>query len=76
MTSYEVPHLLVSSITQLPVILKGILTADDATIAADLGVAAIVVSNHGARQVDGTPASVSMDIVQRGCHTNKLQTYF
>lgn len=46
------------SITQLPVILKGILTADDAIIAADLGVAAILVSNHGARQVDGTPASI------------------
>jgi len=40
-------------------ILKGILTADDATIAADLGAAAILVSNHGARQVDCTPASVS-----------------
>ena len=48
-----------SSITQLPLILKGILTADDATIAADLGVAAILVSNHGARQVDYTPAAVS-----------------
>jgi (S)-2-hydroxy-acid oxidase len=48
-----------SSITQLPLILKGILTADDATIAADLGVAGILVSNHGARQVDCTPASVS-----------------
>jgi hypothetical protein len=40
-------------------ILKGILTADDAAIAAGLGVAAILVSNHGARQVDSTPASVS-----------------
>lgn len=46
------------SITQLPLILKGILTADDATIAAELGVAAILVSNHGARQVDCTPASI------------------
>jgi len=52
-------YLFGSSITQLPLILKGILTADDATIAADLGVAAILVSNHGARQVDCTPASVS-----------------
>jgi hypothetical protein len=48
------------------VILKGILTADDAIIAADLGVAAILVSNHGARQVDGTPASVSTDVAQWG----------
>ncbi|XP_021935507.1 peroxisomal (S)-2-hydroxy-acid oxidase GLO5 isoform X2 [Zootermopsis nevadensis] len=48
------------SITQLPLILKGILTADDAAIAAGLGVAAILVSNHGARQVDFTPASIEV----------------
>ncbi|RZB41002.1 hydroxyacid oxidase 1 [Asbolus verrucosus] len=46
------------SITKLPIILKGILTAEDALIGADLGVAGILVSNHGARQVDGTPASI------------------
>ena len=45
-------------ITKLPIVLKGILTAEDAVIAADLGVAAILVSNHGGRQIDGTPASV------------------
>jgi hypothetical protein len=54
-----VPYLFAFSITQLPLILKGILTAEDAAIAAGLGVAAILVSNHGARQVDCTPASVS-----------------
>jgi (S)-2-hydroxy-acid oxidase len=47
------------SFTKLPIVVKGILTAEDAIIAADLGVAAILVSNHGARQIDGTPASVS-----------------
>lgn len=45
-------------ITTLPVIVKGILTDDDAKIALDLGVAGIVVSNHGARQLDSVPASV------------------
>ncbi|XP_063918002.1 2-Hydroxyacid oxidase 1-like [Zophobas morio] len=45
-------------ITKLPIVLKGILTAEDAVIAADLGVAAILVSNHGGRQIDGTPASI------------------
>nr|CAD7432566.1 unnamed protein product [Timema monikensis] len=45
-------------ITKLPIVLKGILTAEDAVIGADLGVAAILVSNHGARQVDTTPASI------------------
>uniref|UniRef100_A0A1B6ES54 (S)-2-hydroxy-acid oxidase n=1 Tax=Cuerna arida TaxID=1464854 RepID=A0A1B6ES54_9HEMI len=46
------------SITRLPIVLKGILTAEDATIAADLGVEAIQVSNHGARQLDTVPASI------------------
>lgn len=47
------------SITNLPIIVKGILTAEDAVIAVNHGVKGIIVSNHGARQVDGTPASVS-----------------
>lgn len=46
------------SITYLPIVLKGILTAQDAILAADAGVAGVLVSNHGARQVDGWPASV------------------
>jgi len=48
------------SITHLPLVLKGILTAEDAILAADAGVAGILVSNHGARQVDGWPASVTI----------------
>jgi L-lactate dehydrogenase (cytochrome) len=40
-----------------PLILKGILDADDARAAADLGVDGIVVSNHGGRQLDGTPST-------------------
>ncbi len=39
--------------TRLPIILKGILHADDGRRAVDAGVDAIVVSNHGGRQVDG-----------------------
>ncbi|KAJ8897213.1 hypothetical protein PR048_002559 [Dryococelus australis] len=46
------------SITKLPIVLKGILTAEDAIKGADLGVAAIFVSNHGGRQVDGAPAAI------------------
>jgi (S)-2-hydroxy-acid oxidase len=46
--------------TKLPVVLKGILTAEDAKIAASLGVAGIIVSNHGARQLDSSPATVSV----------------
>ncbi|CAG9767625.1 unnamed protein product [Ceutorhynchus assimilis] len=46
------------SYTRLPIVLKGVLTAEDALLAADAGVAGILVSNHGARQVDGWPASI------------------
>jgi 4-hydroxymandelate oxidase len=45
------------SITPLPVILKGVARADDARRAVDAGVAAIVVSNHGGRQLDAAPAT-------------------
>jgi isopentenyl diphosphate isomerase/L-lactate dehydrogenase-like FMN-dependent dehydrogenase len=39
--------------TRLPVAVKGILTGADAAIAADHGAAAVIVSNHGGRQLDG-----------------------
>jgi len=42
--------------TRLPLILKGILRPDDAVRAAELGIAAVMVSNHGGRQLDGVPA--------------------
>jgi L-lactate dehydrogenase (cytochrome) len=41
-------------------ILKGILDPEDARLAAKSGAAAIVVSNHGGRQLDGAPSSISM----------------
>jgi isopentenyl diphosphate isomerase/L-lactate dehydrogenase-like FMN-dependent dehydrogenase len=41
-----------------PIVVKGILTGDDARRAADEGVAGIVVSNHGGRQLDGVSASI------------------
>ncbi|MGA5820138.1 alpha-hydroxy acid oxidase [Kitasatospora sp. NPDC094028] len=39
--------------TRLPIVLKGILTAEDARLAVEHGVDAVVVSNHGGRQLDG-----------------------
>lgn len=42
-----------------PLILKGVLDVEDARIAAASGAAAIVVSNHGGRQLDGTASSIS-----------------
>lgn len=46
------------SITKLPLVLKGVLSAEDAELAIQHGAAAIVVSNHGARQVDTLPATI------------------
>jgi isopentenyl diphosphate isomerase/L-lactate dehydrogenase-like FMN-dependent dehydrogenase len=46
------------SLTALPIILKGILTAEDAVLAIEHGVDGIVVSNHGGRQLDSVPASI------------------
>jgi 4-hydroxymandelate oxidase len=43
---------------RLPLLLKGLLHPDDALQAAALGVAGIVVSNHGGRTLDTTPATV------------------
>jgi len=44
--------------TGLPVLVKGILHPDDVPLALDAGADGIVVSNHGGRQLDATPASV------------------
>jgi pre-mycofactocin synthase len=41
-----------------PIIAKGIVTGEDARRAVDCGVSAIVVSNHGGRQLDGMPATL------------------
>ena len=42
----------------LPVVLKGVVTAEDAELAVEHGAAAVVVSNHGGRQLDGVPATL------------------
>jgi 4-hydroxymandelate oxidase len=46
------------SLTSLPLLVKGVLTAEDATLALEAGVEGIVVSNHGGRQLDGVAASL------------------
>jgi len=45
-------------VTRLPIVLKGILTAEDAARAVQSGVDAVIVSNHGGRQLDGGPATL------------------
>ncbi|MGH3020188.1 MAG: alpha-hydroxy acid oxidase, partial [Gaiellaceae bacterium] len=42
----------------LPLVVKGVLTAEDALLACEHGAAGIVVSNHGGRQLDGVPATL------------------
>ena len=43
-----------------PIVIKGVLSADDAKRSLDHGAAAVVVSNHGGRQLDGVPASLQV----------------
>ena len=47
-----------AAISELPVIVKGVVTAEDARLAVEHGAAAVVVSNHGGRQLDGAPATL------------------
>jgi isopentenyl diphosphate isomerase/L-lactate dehydrogenase-like FMN-dependent dehydrogenase len=48
------------SLTSLPIVVKGIMTMEDAKIAVEHGVEGIVVSNHGGRQLDSTPATLDV----------------
>ena len=50
----------IRSICTLPIILKGIQRADDAERAVQHGANGIIVSNHGARQLDTVPATIEM----------------
>jgi len=43
-----------------PLVLKGIQTVDDAVLAADMGIEAIALSNHGGRQLDSSPATLDL----------------
>lgn len=47
-----------ASISGLPVLVKGVLTSEDALLACESGAAGVVVSNHGGRQLDGVPATI------------------
>jgi 4-hydroxymandelate oxidase len=54
------------SITRLPLVIKGIVRPDDALRAVDCGASAVMVSNHGGRQLDTSPATIDVlpDIVE------------
>lgn len=51
---------MIRQITGLPVIVKGVTRPEDALAAIQAGAAAIQVSNHGGRALDGTPASITV----------------
>ncbi|KAF3953486.1 hypothetical protein CMV_021074 [Castanea mollissima] len=55
-----------STITNMPILIKGLLTREDAIKAVKVGVAGIVVSNHGGRQLDYAPATITVleEVVQ------------
>jgi 4-hydroxymandelate oxidase len=63
------------SFTKLPVLLKGILRGDDAQMAAERGVAGIIVSNHGGRQLDGTLASIEALPEVAGAVAGRCEVY-
>jgi 4-hydroxymandelate oxidase len=47
-----------TAISNLPVLVKGIVRADDARHAVEAGAAGVIVSNHGGRQFDTAPAAI------------------
>ena len=64
----------VRSLSTLPIVLKGIITADDALLALEHKIDGIIVSNHGGRQLDCVPATVSAYNIRLGtCTYSKLK---
>jgi isopentenyl diphosphate isomerase/L-lactate dehydrogenase-like FMN-dependent dehydrogenase len=45
---------------ELPILVKGLITGEDAALAVDHGAAGVVVSNHGGRQLDNVPATIDV----------------
>ncbi len=63
------------SLSSLPVVLKGIMTAEDAHLAVENGVAGVVVSNHGGRQLDGTLGTLDAMPEVAGAVGNRIEVY-
>ncbi|KAK1977021.1 FMN-dependent dehydrogenase [Colletotrichum cereale] len=59
--TWDVYHRL-TNMTSLPIVLKGIMSVEDARAAVEHGVPAIWLSNHGGRQLDGSPSSLEVAI--------------
>lgn len=65
----------IQSVTQLPIILKGILTREDAELAVKHNVKGIIVSNHGGRQLDGVLPSIEALTEVVAAVKGKLEVY-
>ncbi|NWS37944.1 HAOX2 oxidase, partial [Probosciger aterrimus] len=63
------------SLTHLPIIVKGILTKEDAELAVRHGVQGIIVSNHGGRQLDGGPATIDALVEVVEAVQGKIEVY-
>ncbi|KAI3631707.1 hypothetical protein MIR68_010180 [Amoeboaphelidium protococcarum] len=68
------------SITNLPIVLKGVQCAEDALLAAQHGVQGIVISNHGGRQLDFARSSIEilpevMDLLDKHGLRDKMEVY-
>ena len=62
--------------TALPLVCKGILTAEDALLAAEHGAAAVIVSNHGGRQADSAPPALeALPAVARALRDRGVEVY-
>ncbi|KAJ2158990.1 Hydroxyacid oxidase 1 [Coemansia sp. RSA 552] len=65
----------VKSVSKIPVLVKGVLTAEDARLAVEAGVDGIIVSNHGGRQMDTAPATI--DVLEEVCQAvdGRIEVY-
>ncbi|KAI8875301.1 hypothetical protein K501DRAFT_261360 [Backusella circina FSU 941] len=69
------------SVTKMPIVIKGVQTAEDAVLAAKYGCQGVVLSNHGGRQLDFAPSGIeilaeTMDALKReGIDLSKFEVY-
>jgi 4-hydroxymandelate oxidase len=63
------------NICRLPLVLKGVMTAEDATAAVELGADAVIVSNHGGRVLDAVPAPIECLEEVAACVGGRAEVY-
>lgn len=71
---FTTPHIILIEIGAVPIILKGIATAEDAILAYEAGVQGIVLSNHGGRQLDTSRSA--LEVLVEVVAALRLRGYF